>query len=128
MRKTAKILVVEDDASFLKALGDRLRRDGFLVEEALDGEEGLRLALENRPDLVLLDLRLPKMDGAEMMQKLREDKWGTDVPIIILTNYDRDEEGFRDIMRNKPSYYLLKLENPLSEVVLKVKEVLGISS
>ena len=81
-----KILVVEDEKFIMKLLSKRLKEAHFNIFQASDGEEGLRLALEHHPDLILLDIVMPRMDGLEMAKKLRCDEWGKDVPIILLTN------------------------------------------
>lgn len=74
--KPKRILIVEDEIPMLKALVDKFSRAGFETLEAKNGIEGLAVALKEHPDLVLLDLVMPKMDGVKMMEKLREDSWG----------------------------------------------------
>jgi len=81
-----KILIVEDEAPILQALSDKLSRENFEVYEARDGEEGLDSAFKNQPDLILVDVMMPKMNGMTMLKKLREDERGVNIPVIILTN------------------------------------------
>lgn len=77
-----RILLVDDEASIRRFLGARLRIEGFEVMEAVNGEEALRAVEESSPDLVLLDIRMPRMDGFEVCRRVRE--W-SDVPIIMLS-------------------------------------------
>lgn len=120
------ILVVEDDESLRSALVQKLQHDKFSVITAENGEEGLKAALESRPDLILLDLFMPKMDGAEMMDRLRTDSWGAHVPIIVLTNYNADDNIIQKVTKDHPSYYLLKVDTSPEDLVQKIKEVLSV--
>lgn len=88
------ILVVEDDEPIMRILNDKLQMEGFNVLIARDGKEGLKSAITNHPDLILLDILMPGMDGMEMLGKLRKDKWGKKADVIILTNlsYEIKEE------------------------------------
>jgi CheY-like chemotaxis protein len=127
MKKEKKILIIEDELPMLKALSDKFSREGFSILEARNGEEGLNMALENKPDLLILDLFMPVMDGKAMMEKLREDEWGKNVPIIILTNLNPDDKTLNEIMASGPSYYFVKSKWQLEDLVAKVKEELAIS-
>jgi len=120
-----KILIIEDEPALAKIISEKLSGSGFDSTIAADGEEGLLKAFEDRPDLIILDLILPKKDGLVVMRELREDGWGKTVPIIILTNLSADNKITTSVARNNPSYYLTKTEWPLDDVVLKVKEILG---
>ena len=120
-----KILIVEDEQDLCEALIDKLGREGFLPRGAKDGEEGLELALKEHPDLILLDIVMPKMDGMTMFKKLREDKWGKNVPVILLTNLSAtDEKLIKAMVENEPAYYLVKSDWKINDVVEKVKETL----
>ena len=120
----SKILIVEDEESQRKALRDNLTREGFFILEARDGVEGLSTALREHPDIILLDVRMPKMDGMEMMHKLRKDTWGKEATIIILTNYDTNDTQLKQIITDQPSYYLLKASSRLEDILEKIREVL----
>lgn len=120
----AKILIVEDEISQRKALADSLTRNGFTILEARDGVEGLQVALREHPDLLLLDIRMPRMDGMTLMHKLREDAWGKKVSIMILTNYDINDVQLSQITIDLPTYYLLKANNTLEDIVEKIQEIL----
>lgn len=127
MKPDKTILVIEDDAVLRSALVDKLKHDGFSVTSAEDGEEGLTTALAIKPDLILLDLMMPKMDGTAVMDGLRSDPWGKNVAVIILTNLDADDTIIRKIVTDQPSYYFMKADTSLEDLVIKIKEVLKIS-
>lgn len=122
-----KILIVEDEQDKREALVDKLTREGFETLEAKDGVEGLESSLKEHPDLILLDIVMPKMDGMTMMKKLREDQWGGSVPIILLTNLSAtDEKIIKGIVEDEPAYYLVKSDWKIKDVIQKVKETLEI--
>lgn len=125
-RKILAILVVEDEAVMSRALKDNLESEGFEVMTASDGVEGLDMALREKPNLILLDLLLPKMGGITMMEKIREDAWGKNVPIIVLTNLEADAEKMKSIAKDEPAYYMVKSAWKIKDVISKVKEVLGV--
>ena len=123
-----KILIIEDDEVTLRMLSEALRAEGLLISEANDGERGLNLALQENPDLILLDVVLPKMDGMTLIGKLRQNPAGKKIPIILLTNLQLDDAMLKEITSREPSYYLIKRDWTLDEVVKKVKERLELSS
>ena len=118
-----KILLVEDDSTIREALALTFTKEGFIVSEAVDGEDGLKKAFGEHPVLIMLDLIMPKMDGMTMLKKLREDDWGKDVPVIILTNVNSDA-NLQQIVEHRPAYYLVKSDTPLVTVVEKAREVI----
>jgi DNA-binding response OmpR family regulator len=85
------ILIVEDDQSIQTMYKMKLGRAGFHILLANNGQQGLDSALAHHPDLILLDLMMPEMDGETMLMKLREDNWGESAKVIVLTNISRDE-------------------------------------
>lgn len=121
------ILIIEDDLPALTALSDKLTREGFDILVAKDGEEGLMMAEKNHPDLILLDILMPKMDGLTLMKKLRaEAKWGKDVPVILLTNLSQNEEKIdKTIGEDKHLSYMVKTDWSMSDVVARVREGLS---
>lgn len=122
-----KILIIEDEEAMLSAISDALLSQYFTIFTAKDGEEGLRIALDKHPDLILLDILMPKMDGMDMLRKLRLDEWGRTVPVIILTNVDPNANSLIDsILQNEPAYYLIKSDVKLEGIVEKIKSVLKI--
>jgi DNA-binding response OmpR family regulator len=122
-----KVLVVEDDLPILNALVDKLTRQEFDVLAAKNGQEGLTIALKERPDVILVDMLMPIMDGSTMMTKLRqENEWGKEVPIMVLTNLSTAEmEIIKAVIEAEPAYYLVKSNWSLAEVVKKVRKTLS---
>jgi two-component system, OmpR family, alkaline phosphatase synthesis response regulator PhoP len=118
-----KVLIVEDEASLLLSLADNLSKEGFDIIKAENGEKGLALALEEKPDLILLDILLPKMDGLTMLKKLRQDEWGKDAEVIILTNLS-DNRSVSDAMEQGSYDYLIKTDWKMGDVIAKVHEKL----
>lgn len=122
-----KILLIEDERGTLESVAGELKTEGFEVEGASDGEAGLKAALDHHPDLILLDLMLPKMNGMEVLEKLRSDGWGKEVPVIILTNLETDNQILAGIVAYAPRYYFIKENIELPEITKKVKECLNIA-
>ena len=118
-----KILIVEDDRSLRNILKDKVGSEGFSVFTANDGQEGLALAIKEKPDLILLDVIMPKMSGIEMLQKLRETVWGKTVPVLLLSN-DDDPEHIKETLKDNATDYLIKSDWELEDVVKKMKETL----
>ncbi len=121
-----KILIVEDEQDMRQALVDELTREGFQILETRNGKEGLESALKEHPDLILLDIVMPVMDGMTMMKKLRESAGGKKIPVILLTNLSATDKIMMGIVRDEPSYYLVKSDWKITDVVVKVKEMLGV--
>ena len=115
-----KILIVEDEQPLAKALASGLDGKEFEVLIAGDGEEGLRTALEQKPNLILLDLFMPKMDGISMLKKLREDEWGKKVKVIILTNLE-DRDKLAAAVENRVYDYMIKTNWNISDVLKKIR-------
>ncbi len=121
-----QILIVEDDSSIVGALLAKLEMEGFLTISAKNGEEGLELALNNHPDLILLDIIMPKMNGITMLQNLRADQWGKDVPVVILSNLSEADKNI-DVVDANIQAYLIKSDWTLKDVVDKIKVILGVN-
>ncbi|MFA5185257.1 MAG: response regulator [Patescibacteria group bacterium] len=119
-----KILIVEDDTILLDALAGQFGSDEYKALTAPDGKVGLEVALKEHPDLILLDLLMPVMDGMAMLGKLREDAWGKTAVVFVLTNYDT-EERVAGAMALGCEQYLVKSNLKLSEIVEKVANRLG---
>lgn len=125
MQTQKTILIVEDEKSLRDAIVDILRRKNFLPLEAKNGREGVKQALGKHPDLILLDLVMPEMDGMTALKKIREDAWGAKVPVIILTNLSATSEQLvEDMVTHKPMHYLIKSDWKLHDVVKKIEEIL----
>lgn len=125
--KNIKILVVEDEEIICKTYADELSDNGYAVLVAGNGKEGLELALHEKPDIILLDILMPVMDGLSMMEQLRKKgAYGKNVPIIFLTNLSAGEEKIMQaIIKNEPAYYLVKSDWSLNQVIEKIKERLS---
>jgi DNA-binding response OmpR family regulator len=119
-----KILFVEDESSLQKTFGEILRQEGYEMISALDGETGLRLAKEKKPDLILLDLILPKMNGFDALEKIKEDPEIKGIPVIVLTNLERMADVDRAIELGATTY-LVKAQYNLEEIVEKIKKTLS---
>lgn len=126
MNDATKILIVEDEVLIRKAYTEELQSEDFTVIVAGNGKEGLDTALAEKPDLILLDILMPIMDGVTMMGKLRESgEYGAQVPIILLTNLSTNEEKILEaVVKDKPALYLEKASWDLAKVVEKIKEYL----
>ena len=125
MKKQKTILIIEDEKSIREAIVDVLNRKNFLPLEAKNGREGVELALSKHPDLILLDLIMPEMDGMTALKKIRADVWGADVPVIILTNLSATSEKLvEDMVTHKPLHYLVKSDWKIHDVVDKIEEIL----
>jgi len=124
MSKIHKIIILEDDHILLKALNIELLSSGFEVLSATDGEIGLKLICEKKPDLVLLDLVMPKMHGFEVLTKLKNNMDTKDIPVIILSNLGQDEEIKKGMKLGALDYYK-KASTDLSKLSDKIKKVLA---
>lgn len=118
-----KILFIEDESALQKTFGDILGQEGYEMISALDGETGLKLAKHKKPDLILLDLILPKMHGIEVLKALKEDEETKDIPVIVLTNLENINDIEKTIELGATTY-LVKANYSLEEVVEKIKKAL----
>ena len=101
-----KILIVEDEKVIREALKTRLLEEKFQILEAKDGERGLAVALQEKPDLILLDIIMPVMDGMTMLKYLRKDAWGKKAKVIILTNLS-DSTKVQEALEHDTNDYLV---------------------
>lgn len=124
MLMTQKIAIIEDEIAIRKMYAFKLGYSDFTICEASDGFEGLELIKNEQPDLVLLDLRMPRMSGEEMLRNLRSTEWGKEVPVIILTNISRAEAP-RTLWHLGVSGYIVKSNSTPQKVVECVQEVLS---
>ena len=126
MTSLKRLIIIEDELQILQLYQLKFELEGFEVHTARDGREGLRLIKETKPDLVLLDLRMPHMSGDEMLAKLQAADWGADVHVAILTNLSRTEAPaslrFLGVER-----YIVKANHTPAQVVAIVREILGLS-
>lgn len=118
-----KILIVEDDRPILKSLMLKFENEGFEVYQGMNGKEGLEQALEAHPDIILLDIIMPEMDGMTMLEELRKDEWGKNAEVLFLTNLSspNHESKAEDQGVNN---YLLKADWSINDLVKKVEDIL----
>lgn len=120
-----KILIIEDYAVLARMYQNKLRADGFEVEVALDGEKGEKMVKEFKPDLVLLDIMLPKKDGLEILEGVKKDPETADIPIILLTNLGGPPETIERGLQLGAVAYLVKANYTPRQVIDLVKETLA---
>ena len=121
------ILVAEDEVDLREALVSALTAEGFRVLPAADGEEALNLALSEHPDLIMLDLHMPNLDGHGVLKGLRKDEWGKNVYVIVLTAFSDVENMSNTVMEGGVNMeYLVKTDWRLEGVISKIKEKLGV--
>lgn len=120
-----KIVLIEDDPALSSALCAALKAAGFETLAVFDGEEGLRVVTEQKPDLVLLDEILPKLEGLEVHKKLKEDKALSKIPVIMLTNIE-DPKKVAKALEQGLKDYLIKADWSVGDIVEKVKEKLAV--
>jgi len=121
----AKILIVDDDPLLVRMYQKKLENDGYSVATASDGEEGLAKVSEFSPDLVLLDIMMPKLNGLLVLTKLKENVATAKIPVILLTNVGSSDDDAERGLELGAVAYLVKAANRPSEVVSKVKEILS---
>jgi len=119
-----KILFIEDESVLQKALGDILKQKGYEMISALNGGIGFNLAKAEKPDLILLDLVLPKMHGFEVLKKLKEESETKEIPVIVLTNLERMEDVGQAVKLGAAAY-LVKAQYTIEEVMEKIKKAIG---
>jgi DNA-binding response OmpR family regulator len=120
-----KIAIIEDDPVISQMYRMKFEADGFEVQLASNGASGVAMAEQFSPDIILMDLQMPEMDGAEALAKIRKEAWGKDVPVIILTNLG-EEEAPKEIRSLGIESYIVKAELTPRQVVQRVKETLGV--
>lgn len=119
-----KVLIVDDDAFLSGIYATKLELEGFEVASARDGEEGLKAALKEKPALILLDVLMPKLDGFEVLKRLKADPETKAVPVIMLTNLGQKEDIEKGLADGAADY-LIKAHFVPAEAVEKIKKVLG---
>jgi len=119
-----KILVVEDEPMLATVLKSRLEKEGFEVFQARDGVEALTNLKQNKYDLVLLDIILPKMSGFEVMESIKSDPNASEVPIVIVSNLGQESDVQKGQMLGAIGYFI-KAQLSIEELISKIKEFFG---
>ena len=119
-----KILIIEDDRFLSSILKGRLEKDGFIVEQAFDGDEGLKMLKETQPDLILLDLIMPKMSGFEVLEAISLDPQLARTPVMIASNLGQDSDIQKAKQLGAVEYYV-KVKTSIDELAKLVKNLIA---
>jgi DNA-binding response OmpR family regulator len=125
MSEKNKILLVEDDPMIVKMYQRKLIADGFELSLAFNGEEGLAALSKSRPDIILLDIMMPKMDGFEMLKKVKHDELWKDIPVVILTNLSDHPEDRKKSQQLGAADYWVKANISLKELSEETRKILN---
>lgn len=121
-----KVLVIDDEMPVQNALKDVLEERGYTCIAAPDGEKGLASALAEKPDLIVLDVLMPRLDGLAMLRELRKDEWGARARVLVLTNLSANSsDRVRALVETAPDFYLVKSDWPIAEVASKIEEMMA---
>jgi two-component system, OmpR family, alkaline phosphatase synthesis response regulator PhoP len=126
-RMKQTLVVIEDDKPIRDMYVWKLKAEGFKVFNADNGQSGISVIEEVRPDLILLDIRMPIMGGDDMLEKLRSTDWGSSIRVIILTNLSKDEAPHKLRFLNVDRY-IVKAHSTPGQVLSTINDVLGIKS
>ncbi|MBI2439556.1 MAG: response regulator [Candidatus Moranbacteria bacterium] len=118
-----KVCVIDDDDNIREIYIMKFNLEGFDVSAAKNGEEGLKVIREKKPDIILLDLQMPVKDGMEVLEELKNDEALSRIPVIILSNVD-SEEAFHEVGKFETRFYLIKSLTDPQKAVDYVREVL----
>jgi DNA-binding response OmpR family regulator len=121
-----KIAIIEDDAVISQMYRMKFEADGFEVQLANNGRHGVELAESMHPDIILLDIQMPEMNGVEALEVIRKSSWGKDIPVIILTNLG-EEEAPKQIRTLGIHSFIVKANLTPRQVVQRVREALNIT-
>ena len=119
-----KILIVEDEKILAEMYRDKFTEAGFEVSVTFDAKEGLKLAKKEKPDLIILDILLPRENGVYFLTELKNDLEISSIPVVVFSNFD-DPETKRTALRLGVKDYLIKTNYTPSEIVTKIKQLLS---
>ncbi len=122
-----KILIIEDETDLREALSSAFINEGFTTFTAANGEIGLERAYAEKPDIIILDIIMPKIDGLSVLKNLRSDEWGKSVKVVVMTALD-DLEKVAEVVEAGGTEYIVKTNISLSGIVEKIKNKVGISN
>jgi DNA-binding response OmpR family regulator len=123
MERKTKVLIIDDDDYIVKALGDHLSRKGYEIHVATDGEEGLEAVRRKEPDLVLLDIVMPRKDGIALLKNLKENEDTQQIPVIMITNLE-SKDTLEEMNRLGISAIMVKANYGLVEVIDMIEQTL----
>jgi DNA-binding response OmpR family regulator len=126
MSTITKIAIVEDDLMIAQMYRMKLESEGFDVNVAANGKDGVAMVAAHQPDIILLDIQLPEMDGATALRNIRALPGGQDIPVIILTNVGQ-QEAPRELDALGVEHYIVKADLTPRQVVEQIKNILGIA-
>ncbi|TSC76796.1 MAG: response regulator receiver protein [Parcubacteria group bacterium Gr01-1014_29] len=118
-----KILIVEDEEFLIRALKDNLEAEGYTIDTAMNGDEAIERIKKEQPNLILLDLLMPKRDGFYVLEEVKKNPEWRLIPVIVLSNLGGDAEIKKAIEMGADDYFV-KSQHPIEEVIEKVKEYL----
>ncbi len=118
-----KILIIEDDRFLRELMSRKLEEEGYEVFEAINGEQGLKQAKENKPDVILLDVMMPGINGFEVLSKIKGDSVLSLIPVIMLSNLDQKEDAEKALKLGAADY-LVKAHFTPGEIIEKIQKVL----
>lgn len=121
--KPTKIAIIEDDPVISQMYRMKFEAEGYEVQMAANGRLGVELVEKMRPDIILLDLRMPEMDGAQALTQIRKHDWGKHIPVLILTNVG-EEEAPKELADLNVLSYIVKADLTPRQVTERVKEAL----
>lgn len=121
--KKKRVCIIDDDPDLREIYLTKFNQEGFDVLLAINGEEGMKVVREKKPDIILLDLQMPVKNGIEVLQELDTDKELSKIPVIVLTNID-NEEAFKEVGKFETRFYLIKSLTTPQKAVDYVNEVL----
>jgi len=119
-----KILIIEDDKFLRELISQKLLKEGYDIAEAVDGEKGIKSVKDEKPDLVLLDLILPGIDGFEVLSRIKSDPLLAQTPVIILSNLGQKDDIDRGLKIGATDY-MIKAHFTPAEIIEKIKKILG---
>ena len=119
-----KILIIEDEPNIIEILREMGTSLEYEIIEARNGEDGLISIQDNHPDLIILDIMLPKKDGIAILKEFRSQERGKDIPVIVFTNLEPTDEIMADVMKYQPIDYFVKSNITLKDLRKKVSEML----
>jgi CheY-like chemotaxis protein len=119
------VCIIDDDENIREIYGTKFRDEGFIVVEAANGDDGLALVREKKPDIILLDMLMPGKDGCAVLEEIQKDEKISGIPIVVLSNLD-DEKAFKKVGKFETNFYLIKSLTTPQKAVDIVCEVLKI--